>query len=83
MQTRRTAKVEVNIIPGEPGEGGAHRFPRIVAMEGTLPTCQQQSETLAELICRLGYISDSNPTKCDSGPGNWPDPLQLEGCTRC
>lgn len=79
MQTRRIAKVEVNINFGEPGEGGAHRFPHSVAHEPQLPTCQQQSATLALLIGRLGYISDSDGTKCDSSLGNCPDPLQRNG----
>jgi hypothetical protein len=76
IQTRRTANDEVNINFGEPGEGGAHRFPRIVVHQPQLPTCQQQSETLAVLIGRLDHISDSDGTKCDSRPGDRPDPLQ-------
>jgi hypothetical protein len=53
MQTRRIAKVEVNINFGEPGVGGAHRFPHIVVHQPQLPTCQQHFETLATLISRL------------------------------
>ena len=79
MQTRRIAKVEVNIISGEPGVGGAHRFPHTVVHQPPLPTCQQHSETLALLIGRLDHISDSDGTKCDSSLGNWPDPLQRNG----
>ena len=79
MQTRRTAKVEVNIILGEPGEGGAHRFPHSVVHQPQLPTCQQQSETLAVLISRLALIRDSNVSFCDSSLANWPDPLQRNG----
>ena len=76
IQTRRTAKVEVNIGFGEPGLGGAHRFPHSVAHKLQLPTCQQQSETSAVLISCLAPIRDSNVSFWDSSPANWPDPLQ-------
>ena len=81
MQTRRTAKVEVNINFGEPGVDGAHRFPHSVAHkpQGITDVIQQQSETLAVLIGRLDHISDSDGTKCDSNLGNRSDPLQRNG----
>jgi len=69
-------KVKVSINFGEPGVGGAHRFPRTVAHQPR--KCDTEPEENLK-FCRpleLAWGDDSNGTKCDSRPGDRPDPLQ-------
>ena len=53
MQTRRIAKVEVSIISGEPGEGGAHRFPHSVVHQP--PKCETKPEENLKFCQPLGF----------------------------